>query len=133
MRAVHKRYLKRFLPAMAGYVALIMLYAWRVPRTQGTGLRALLTVLPMLPVVLAAEAFGTSIRDQDELERLLDLQAPAAAALFISCGFLSFGLLLSAGVVSGVPAVRVALLVLPCVFWSYGMAKLVRVPRLRGR
>jgi hypothetical protein len=51
MRAVHERYPKRFLPAMAGCVALVMLYARLVARTQGTGLRALLAVLPMLPVL----------------------------------------------------------------------------------
>jgi hypothetical protein len=133
VRAVHKRYLRRFLPAMAGYVALIALYGWLVPRTASVALRALLAVLPMLPVLLAMRAVALVVREQDELERQLDLQALATAAVLTSCGFLSFGLLLSADVVRGVPAELVALLVLPCFFWLFGLAKLVLISRLRGR
>jgi hypothetical protein len=133
MRPVHQRYARRFLPAMAGYCALIGLYGWLVPRTDSVALRMLLALLPMLPVTLAMRAMALAIREQDELERLIDLQALAAAAVLTSCGFLSFGLLLSAGVVHGVPAALVALLVLPCFFWIFGLAKLVLVVRLRRR
>lgn len=133
MRAVHKRYLKRFVPAMLGYLALIGLYGWLVPRTGSMALRTLLALLPMLPVVLVMRALALVIREQDELERQIDLQALAAAALLTSCGFLSFGLLLSAGVLHGVPSELVALLVLPCFFWIFGLAKLVLVVRLRRR
>lgn len=131
MRTVHKRYLKRFLPAMGGYVALIVLYGVLVPRTGSVALRALLAVAPMLPVLLAMRAIALVIREQDELERQTDLQALAVAAILTSCGFLSFGLLLSAGVVRGVPAELVALLVLPCFFWVFGLAKLGLVLKLR--
>lgn len=133
MRPVHRQYLKRFVPAMAGYCALIALYGWLVPRTGSVAVRALLAVLPMLPVLLVMRALALVIRDQDELERQIDLQALAAAAVLTSCGFLSFGLLLSAGALHGVPAELVALLVLPCFFWIFGLAKLVLVLRLRGR
>lgn len=131
MRAVHKRYLMRFLPAMAGYCALIGLFGWLVPHTHSMALRTVLALLPMLPVMIAMRAIALVIREQDELERQLDLQALAAAAVLTSCGFLSFGLLLSAGVLHGVPAELVALLVLPCFFWIFGLAKLVLVVRLR--
>lgn len=133
MRTVHKRYLKRFLPAMAGYVALIVLFGVLVPRTHSVAARALLAVLPMLPVLLAMRALALVIREQDELERQTDLQALAMAAILTSCGFLSFGLLLSAGVVRGVPAALVALLVLPCFFWVFGLAKLALVLKLRSK
>ena len=133
MRLVHRRYLARFVPAMAGYCALIGLYGWLVPRTGSVGLRTLLALLPMLPVMMAMRAVALVIREQDELERQLDLQSLAAAAVLTSCGFLSFGLLLSAGVLQGVPAALVALLVLPCFFWIFGLAKLVLVVRLRRR
>lgn len=133
LRAVHKRYLVRFLPAMAGYCALIGLYGWLVPRTGSVALHTLLALLPMLPIVLAMRAIALVIREQDELERQIDLQALAAAAMLTSCGFLSFGLLLNAKVVRGVPAELVALLVLPCFFWIFGLAKLALVVRLRRR
>ena len=131
LRPVHKRYVRRFLPAMAGYCALIGLYGWLVPRTDSIALRTLLALLPMLPVMLAMRALAIAIREQDELERQIDLQALAMAAVLTSCGFLSFGLLLSAGVLRDVPAELVALLVLPCFFWIFGLAKLGLVLRLR--
>lgn len=133
LRAVHKRYFKRFFPAMAGYCVLIGLYGWLVPQTQNLVLRALLALLPMLPVALAMRAIALVIREQDELERQIDLQALAAAAVLTSCGFLSFGLLLTADVLRGVPAGPIALMVLPCFFWIFGVAKLVLVLRLRRR
>lgn len=130
MRAVHTRFFKRFLPTMAGYCALIGLYGWLVPRTDSQGLRA---VLAMLPMLLAMRALALVIREQDELERQTDLQALAVAAVLTSCGFLSFGLMLSAEMVRGVSAAMVALMVLPCFFWVFGLAKLALVLRLRSR
>ncbi|HET6805700.1 MAG TPA: hypothetical protein VFH59_09700 [Frateuria sp.] len=133
LRPVHQRYLRRFLPAMAGYCALIALYGGLVPHTPSTALRALLALLPMLPIVLAMRAIALVIREQDELERLIDLQALAAAAVLTACGFLSLGLLISADVIGGMPAELVALLVLPCFFAAFGLAKLVVWLRLQRR
>jgi hypothetical protein len=43
------------------------------------------------------------------------------------------GVLVLLAVLHGVPAELVAMLVLPCFFWIFGLAKLVLVLRLRGR
>ncbi len=131
MRAVHKRYLREFIPAMFAYVVLILLYGFLVPRTQSIAWRAVLALLPLLPILLVIRALVRVIRDQDELERRIDLEAIAIAAMTTGFGFFSFGLLLSAGVVTRVPADAIAIWVLPCLFGSFGVAKLLVARRYR--
>ncbi|WP_254422915.1 hypothetical protein [Rhodanobacter sp. B05] len=124
MRAVHKRYLREFFPAMLGYVVLILMYGVLVPRTGSVAARAVLAILPLLPIVLLIRAMIRVIRDQDELERRIDLEAIAIAAMSTAFGFFSFGLLLSAGIGWKVAPDAVAIWVLPCLFGTFGIAKL---------
>lgn len=133
MRAVHKRYLHEFFPAMLGYVALILVYGALVPRTGSVAGRVVLAMLPLLPIVLLIRAMIRVIRDQDELERRIDLEAIAIAAVSTAFGFFSFGLLLSAGIGWKVAPDAVAIWVLPCLFGTFGIAKLLVSLRYRNR
>ncbi|MEP6898517.1 MAG: hypothetical protein ABI870_08310 [Rhodanobacter sp.] len=133
MRAVHKRYLREFIPAMLLYVALILLFGWRVPLIHSPLWRGVLAILPLLPVLLVIRAMIRVIRDQDELERRIDLEAIAVAATLTGFGFFSFGLLLSAQVFSGMAADAVAIWVMPCLFGSFGVAKSLITLRYRQR
>jgi cadmium resistance protein CadD (predicted permease) len=132
MRAVHKRYLREFFPAMLGYVVLILMYGVLVPRTGSVATRAVLAILPLLPIVLLIRAMIRVIRDQDELERRIDLEAIAIAAMSTAFGFFSFGLLLSAGIGWKVAPDAVAIWVLPCLFGTFGIAKLFVAWRYRN-
>lgn len=132
MREVHKRYMREFLPAMSGYVLLILLYGTLVPRTESTLWRAVLAVLPLLPILLVIRAIVRVIRDQDELERRIDLEAIAISAMTTGFGFFSFGLLLSAGIGWKVSADAVAIWVMPCLFATFGIAKMLVIRRYRG-
>lgn len=133
MRAVHRRYLRDFFPAMFGYVALILLYGTLVPITESVAGRAVLAILPLLPIVLLIRAMVRVLRDQDELERRIDLEAIAIAAMATAFGFFSFGLLLSAGIGWQVAPDAVAIWVLPCLFGSFGIAKLLVSRRYRNQ
>ena len=132
MRAVHKRYLREFFPALLGYVVLILVYGALVPRTASVAGRAVLAILPLLPIVLLIRAMVRVIRDQDELERRIDLEAIAIAAMSTAFGFFSFGLLLSAGIGWKVAPDAVAIWVLPCLFGTFGIAKLLVSRRYRN-
>ena len=132
MRAVHKRYLREFFPAVLGYVVLILMYGVLVPRTGSLAARAVLAILPLLPIVLLIRAMVRVIRDQDELERRIDLEAIAIAAMSTAFGFFSFGLLLSAGIGWKVAPDTVAIWVLPCLFGTFGIAKLFVARRYRN-
>ncbi|HXS04146.1 MAG TPA: hypothetical protein VN731_06700 [Rhodanobacter sp.] len=132
MRAVHQRYLREFFPAMLGYVVLILAYGALVPRTESVAGRAVLAILPLLPIVLLIRAMVRAIRDHDELERRIDLEAIAIAAMSTAFGFFSFGLLLSAGIGWKVAPDAVAIWVLPCLFGTFGVAKLLVSRRYRN-
>lgn len=124
MRAIHRRYLREFLTAMGAYVALIALYGLLVPGLPpGSPWRVMLAIAPLLPVIGVIRAVVRLIRDEDELERRIDLEAFAIAAMLTGFGFFSYGLLLSVGALPGVPAFLVAILVMPALFGSYGLAK----------
>lgn len=89
MRAVHKRYLREFVPAMAGYAVLIVMSGFLMPETRSLPLR---TVLALLPVLLALHAMVRVLRDQGGLERCIDLESFAIAAMATGSGFFSFGI-----------------------------------------
>ena len=133
MRAVHKRYLREFIPAMTGYTVLIVVSGFLAPKTENLPLRIVLAILPLLPVLLAIRAMVRVLRDQDELERRIDLESFAIAAMATGFGFFSFGLLLLADVGWQVRPGAVAIWVMPCLFASFGIAKLLVSLRYRNR
>jgi hypothetical protein len=132
MRAVHKRYLREFIPAMSAYVLLIVLYGILMPRTESALWRIVLAVLPLLPIMLVIRAIVRVIRDQDELERRIDLEAIAIAAMSTGFGYFSYGFLLNAHIGLKVEPATVAIWVLPCLFASFGVAKLLVAWRYRS-
>ena len=131
MRAVHERYLREFLPAMLAYVGLIVLSGLLLPKVASLPWRMGLALLPLLPIVLAIRAMVRVLRDQDELERRIDLESFAIAAMATGFGFFSFGLLLLADVGWQVRGGAVAIWVMPCLFATFGLAKLLVVWRYR--
>lgn len=123
MRTIQRRYLREFLTAMGAYVALIALYGVLVPRLQTNPWRFVLAIALLLPVIGVIHAVVRLIRDEDELERRIDLEAFAIAAMVTGFGFFSYGLLLSVGTFPMAPAFLVAILVMPGLFGCYGLAK----------
>lgn len=132
MRAVHKRYLREFIPAMLAYSVLIVLSGLLLPKVASLPWRVPLALLPLLPVVLAIRAMVRVLRDQDELERRIDLESFAIAAMATGFGFFSLGLLLLADVGWQVRGGVVAIWVMPCLFASFGVAKLLVARRYRN-
>jgi hypothetical protein len=132
MREVHKRYMRELFSGMAAYVGLIIVYSVLVPGTESTSLRTLLAVLPMLPLLFVIRALVRVVRDQDELERRIDLEAIAISALITGFGFFSYGLLLSAGVGWKIPSDGLAMCVMPCLFFTFGIAKFMVIWRYRS-
>jgi hypothetical protein len=123
MRAVHKRYLREFFPAMAAYMVMIFGSASLLPSIESTPLRVLVTLAPVIPVIFVLRAMFRVIRDQDELERLIDLSSTAAAGAITGIGYFSYGLLLGAKVLPQPHAETVAIWVMPALFFSFGIAK----------
>ena len=128
--AVRRRYLREFLPAMAGYVAAVFLSVWLLKRVDAPALRALIALLPVPAIALAMRAIVRRIRDADELQRRIEVEAVSIAAAFVSLGYLAAGFLQRARVID-VPSSVAMIWVFPLVCLSFGVAKVVLGRRYR--
>ena len=121
-----RRYLRWLLVSMSMYASLLVtsLFALRAIPAEALALRAGVGLLPVLPLLLLVWAFARYIREADEMQRQIELQSVALAAMVTGLGFMVAGFLASAGVFV-LKGDLVAILVLPTLFGSYGLAKAV--------
>lgn len=127
---LRKRYTREMMVAMGGYMALLFASIWLLKHVENAGLRALVALLPVPPIALMLRAMIRYIRDVDELQQRIELQAVSFATAFVSLLYLSGGLLQTARVVA-VPAAAAMIWVFPLVCLSYGLAKVVVARRYR--
>ena len=120
--ALRRRYLREFLPAMALYVIALLFSIWLLKRLDHVALRAVIALLPVPPVAFAVRAMMRYIRDADELQRRIEVEALAIATACVSLGYLAAGLLQTAKVID-VPASVAMIWVFPLVCLVYGLAK----------
>lgn len=121
---LRKRYTREVMLAMAGYVVLLMLSILLLKRVEDGLLRALIALLPVPPMMLVLRAMIRYIRDADELQQRIELEAVSFATAFISLLYLTGGFLQSAKVID-VPSNVAMIWVFPLVCLSYGLAKAV--------
>ena len=120
MHHVHRRYILEFLPAMAAYVVVLMLSVWALHHVEAPALRVLLALAPAVPVVMAGRAVLRFVRDSDELQRRIMLEAGALAALVLTMGSFSLGLLVMAKVLP-MRADMALIMVLPAYSALFGL------------
>lgn len=128
--ALRRRYLRDFVPAMAGYVVLLSLSLWLLKRVEEPALRALVALLPVPPIALVLRAMVRYIRDADELQRQIELQAVSLATALVSLLYMAGGFLQLAKVID-VRAGVAMIWVLPLVCLVYGLAKIAVGRRFR--
>lgn len=116
---VHRRYLREFLPAMAAYAVVLFLSMHALKWAEATWLRVLLCLLPILPIGFAARALLRYVRDCDEMQRRIQLEAFALASLVLTMGSFSLGLLAAQDLVT-LPADAVLIWILPLYCLLYG-------------
>ena len=121
-----RRYLRWLLVSMSMYVSLLVtsLFALRAAPAEALVLRAGFGLLPVLPLLLLVWAFARYIREADEMQRQIELQSVALAAMVTGIGFMVAGFLATAGVFA-LKGDLVAILVLPTLFGTYGLATAV--------
>ncbi len=128
--ALRRRYNRELLLAMAAYALLLVLSITLLRHVQGTGLRALVALLPLPPIVFVLRAMIRYIRDADELQQRIELEAVSSATAIVSLLYLTGGFLQTAKVID-VPSAAAMIWVFPLVSLSYGLAKAVVVRRYR--
>jgi hypothetical protein len=122
--ALRRRYLREFLPPMAAYVLLVLLSVWLLKRVDAASLRALVALMPLPPIAFALRAIMRFIRDADELQRRIELEAVSIATAFVSFAYLTGGFLQAARVID-VRATDAMLWVFPLTCLAYGVVKVV--------
>ena len=122
--ALRNRYLREFLPAMLGYVVALSLSLWLLKSIEGGLLRAVVALLPVPPIALALRAMIRYIRDSDELQRRIELEAVSFATAGVSLVYMGGGFLQLAKVID-VPSGVAMIWVFPLVCLLYGIAKAV--------
>ena len=128
LRAVHKRYFREFVPAMAAYVLLIFLSVSWLKTLEGATTRTVVTLLPVIPIAFVIRAMVRVIRDQDEFERRIDLESIAIGGGIGAFGFFTYGMLLNAAVLAPPKPEAVAIWVMPVLLFCFGVVKcLVRL------
>jgi hypothetical protein len=120
--ALRSRYMREFMPAMAAYVITLFASVWMLKHVDEPGLRALVALLPVPAIAMAMRAIVRYIRDADELQRRIELEAVSIATAFVSLGYLAAGFLQAAKVVD-IPASAAMIWVFPLVCLVYGIAK----------
>jgi len=120
--AQRRRYLREFLPPMVGYVVAVFLSVWLLRRVEVPVLRALIALLPVPAIALAMRAIVRRIRDADELQRRIELEAVSVAAGCVSLGYLSAGFLQLAKVID-IAASDAMIWVFPLTCIVFGVAK----------
>lgn len=125
-RALSARYLREATPALLAYVAGAGLSIALLERVDTAALRALVALLPLPAIAIVLRATARYIRDLDELQRRIELEALALGSVAIAFAYLTAGLLHGAGVIK-VSATSAMLWVLPSLSLAYAIAKRVVV------
>lgn len=121
MRAPERRYLREFFPAMAAYVITVMTIWPLVTHVHSPIGKALIALLPVLPVIFVVRAMLRFILASDELQQRMQLEAISIASLTV--GLLSFAAAFLQN--AGIFQLRSGLMwVLPALFAVYGIAML---------
>lgn len=99
-RGIYRRYYREFFPAMLAYVA-IMLFGWPyLSHVDDPVLKAVLALLPVVPIALVIRAMVRLVLGSDELEQRTHLVGLAVATALVAVLSLAGGFLAAAHVVA---------------------------------
>ena len=126
--ALRRRYTREVMWAMGGYAVLLIISSLLLKRVDEPLLRVLIALLPVPPIVLMLRAMVRYIRDVDELQQRIELEAVSFATAFVSLVYLTGGFLQTAKVID-IPSGSAMIWVFPLVCLAYGLAKAVVVRR----
>ena len=130
LAALNSRYLREFLPPMVAYVLILLFSVWLLKRVEAPGLRALVALMPVPAIGMALRAIIRYIRDVDELQQRIELEAVSFAAAFVSMAYVT-GAFLQLAKVIDIPSGVAMIWVFPLICASYGLAKIVVARRYR--
>jgi ABC-type transport system involved in cytochrome bd biosynthesis fused ATPase/permease subunit len=126
-----RRYLREFLPAMAGYTLSVPISITLLLTAKlSPAVKVLVALLPVLPMVLVVWAILRNLQRLDELQQRIQTQAICVASTLVGMLTFALGFLQNARLLPSPPWVM--LWVLPVMIWVWGVATAVIARRYRG-
>lgn len=119
MRTQQRRYLREFMPAMLAYFVILLSVLPMLKHVHAAPLKALLVLLPVVPIGFVMRAMLRLLLRSDELEQKMQLEAISIAAMLVT--LLSFAAAFLQ-TVDLLPIENPLMLVLPAMFGTYGAA-----------
>ena len=128
---VSREYRRSVMTAMTIYALLLFAsIGWLKRGIEPLPLRAVVAILPVLPIVWVMRAFLRYLRGIDELQRRIELEGVGVAALLVSLAYLTAGFLQQAKVID-IPSGVAMIWVFPLVCLGYAAGKFMAVRRYR--
>lgn len=97
MRNAEKSYIRQFALAMITYLVTIFAAVWLIDQVDNVLLRALIAIVPVLPLLFGVLAYVRYLSKIDELQQRIQLQAVSFAAGATGLLTFTYGLLENAG------------------------------------
>ncbi|MBD4771818.1 hypothetical protein GUG18_16445 [Xanthomonas citri pv. citri] len=123
-----QRYYREFGIPMVLYVLVMLFWRYLLGHVGSNWARVLIALLPAVLVVLVIRAVARYVRDSDEMQRRIELEAIAIAAGLVSGAYMTAGLLQAAELID-VPASAAMLWVFPLLCAIYGITKSIHARR----
>ena len=133
MSPAESRYTRRLVVAMAVYVALLfgsILGLKSFAAEWPIAARALMALLPVMPIALVGKIFIDYLGECDEMIRRIELEAVSLSSLIVGLLFLAAGFLMQARVFM-LGGGTVAIWVFPLLCGIYGLTKWLAIRRYR--
>ena len=128
---LRRRYTREMAIAMGAYTVILFFSVWLLKRADmAPALRALVALLPLPPIAFALRAMVRYIRDVDEMQQRIELEAVSIATALVSLAYMAGGFLQAARVID-IPAAAALIWLFPLVCFTYGLAKAVVSRRYR--
>jgi hypothetical protein len=122
-KAVMRRYQRQIAVTMGAYVLVMLVWKRLLDAVDATWLKVFIALFPAALVCWVMRAFVQYVRDLDEMQRRIELESGAIAALLVSAVYLAAGFLQSAKLIH-VAAGPALIFVFPAMCLLYGVSKI---------
>jgi len=119
-----RRYYRELAAPMVAYVVVMLVWKRLLDLVGDGTLRVLVALLPAAIVLWMMRVVVRYVRQSDEMQRRIELESIAIAAMLVSSAYMAAGFLQTAKLID-VPAKVAMLWVFPMLCMAYGVVKVV--------
>lgn len=128
---LRRRYAREIGVAMGAYVVVLVVSLTLLKRLDlAPAVRALVALMPVPAIAMSVRAMIRYIRDVDEMQQRIELEAISLATALVCLSYMTGGFLQAAKVID-IPAAAAMIWVFPLVCAAYGLVKAVVARRYR--